>query len=829
LNIEPNVARSRISRQKARGLSPSDIAAKPTTSVDQHEFVQVFQEYESALSNSNLLDYDDLLLKCSKLLRLHPSCVWNVEAVLVDEFQDTNLVQYDLMRLFAGQNKRITIVGDPDQSIYGFRSAEIKNLQRMKGHYTDTVVVNLEENYRSSGAILLSADQVIQQDSSRPIKSLRPTHCHGSLPTLRKLPSAAAEASWTVMEIQRSIAMTGCMLNYSDFAVLLRSSSLSRQIESALGRAGIPYRMVGGHRFFDRYEIKVLLDYLRTISQPQNNDALARIVNVPPRKIGEVTVKALLEEAETQKAPLWTVILDAVQDRKIPKTQLNKAHDQGLGTVVNLILNGRKKLAEGYGIESPLELLKYVIQKISLQKHLEEKDPENHEERWANVEELLAQAGDASALAQAEYLDSEQLEQLPQLGVVQMEVQDSGEDALNRFLANVALSTEVQQDESEARKSKVTISTIHAAKGLEWPVVFIPSAYDGSIPHSRAEDQDEERRLLYVAMTRAQSLLYISCPRWGSQAEEINLSCFLPQSIIKGRFRDKGPRFTSEIVAAVANILKRPPPGQRDIIAASLTIKSVEDDFWSTSGEAEENQNRNEIYRNADRTSDWQQLTKRRRTESSSYNEERNMSRDYPVSFMSASRVNIISQTTTMSKCQNVSKKEPAPQREPTGKKAQVTKDGKVQGTLASFFKSTQVRDVEQVAQLAQDPSVSTSALKRVIPEEFSHHRLKAGAMLPRTPRILNHYPSKYYSGTQHALISSTGDEVGQRIPATSGQHNDETQRNETTPIVRAATTFHTTTVQLAQGLNQTGRKTLGIRRTFNGWADRMAREEKRA
>jgi len=245
--IDPKVARSRISGRKSKGgdvrITSSQKPAKK--SVEAQEFEGCYEQYEEALKRSNLLDYDDLLLRCVDLLRQYPSCVSNVEAVLIDEFQDTNLVQFDLMRLLASQRKRITIVGDPDQSIYGFRAAEVKNYKRMLHQYPDTVTIALEENYRSSGAILLAALDVIKQDSSRVDKSLQPTHTVGTRPVLRKLMNAHREAEWIVTEIQRCKGMTGELLDLNDFAILLRSSALSRLIESALGKAGIAYRMVG--------------------------------------------------------------------------------------------------------------------------------------------------------------------------------------------------------------------------------------------------------------------------------------------------------------------------------------------------------------------------------------------------------------------------------------------------------------------------------------------------------------------------------------------------------------------------------------------------------
>lgn len=244
--IDPKVARSRISGRKSRGGHSGKDKSKPgTKSVEVQEFDLCYEQYESALKISNLLDYDDLLLRCVDLLRNHPSCVSNVEAVLIDEFQDTNLVQFDLMRLFAAERKRITIVGDPDQSIYGFRAAEIKNYKRMLRQYPDTITIALEENYRSSGAILMSALNVIQQDTSRVEKSLMPTHTVGTRPVLRKLFNAYIEAEWIVTEIKRCQGMTGGLMDLNDYAILLRSSSLSRLIEASLGKAGIAYKMVG--------------------------------------------------------------------------------------------------------------------------------------------------------------------------------------------------------------------------------------------------------------------------------------------------------------------------------------------------------------------------------------------------------------------------------------------------------------------------------------------------------------------------------------------------------------------------------------------------------
>ncbi|KAL9599161.1 MAG: hypothetical protein Q9219_004028 [cf. Caloplaca sp. 3 TL-2023] len=591
-NIDPKVAQSRISSSKSKGFNHANLSANAAKerNVDQEEFAHVFEVYENQLEQTNLLDYDDLLLRCSDLLRQHPECVSNIEAVLIDEFQDTNIVQFDLMRLFATYQKRITTVGDPDQSIYGWRSAEIKNLGRMQAQYPETLIINLRDNYRSSGAILLAAQEIIEQDLSRPAKSLSPIHCPGTSPVLRRIPSSDAEASWIVSEIKRIVGMTGGMLRYPDFAILLRSAALSRRIESAMGKAGIPYRMVGGQRFFDRVEIKILLDYMRVVSSPTSNDAVARILNVPSRGVGNTTIKALLEEAEIRKLTLWAFIRDAVQGNIKTSTKINKPAEQGLGAFINIILTTKRKLTDSLNPLSPQSLLQHLIDKIHFQAYLRRTHEIDYEGRWANVEELITQAADYATSHDSD--DTVSTERgYPSLPIVEGLAQykgNTGEEMLSMFLANVALATELQKDEDTEdgqNPLQVTISTIHAAKGLEWPTVFIPAAYEGSIPHSRAEDTDEERRLLYVAMTRAQALLYLSCPVKNSPQDETKLSQFLLPKTVRHYLSKAGPTLNSGMVSDVARILKRKCPSEHEIYKTSQTLQSREDDLWPPDGQ----------------------------------------------------------------------------------------------------------------------------------------------------------------------------------------------------------------------------------------------------
>ena len=590
VSIDPKKAQSRISSSKSRGITCAEVSHENAKkrNVEQHDFSLVFEAYQSQLTKSNLLDYDDLLLRTVDLLGRYPDCVSNVEAVLIDEFQDTNLVQFDLMRLFAAKNKRVTTVGDPDQSIYGWRSAEIGNLKRMQKEFHDILVIHLEENYRSSAAILLAAQEVIEQDESRPSKHLMPTHCPGTKPVLRRLPSAEIEASWIVSEILRVVGLTGGLLTFDDFAILLRSAALSRQIEAAMGRAGIAYRMVGGQKFFDRTEVKILLDYLRVISQPHNNDAVARIVNIPARGVGATTAKGLLEEAEARNTSFWSLIREYVLGRITLKTKISKAAEQGLGSFITIILTSQRKLKDLGNLQSPEHILRLVIKKLGFKSYVERHHAEDYEARWANVEELAAQAA-GYAIISGNDVDQDENDRLPRIEGLEQQLGNAAEEALSKFLANVALATELQREEDnvegEQPNSLVTISTMHASKGLEWPVVFVPSAYEGCIPHSRAEDTDEERRLLYVAMTRAQALLYLSCPTRSSQREETTLSPFLSTKKVGRLLSNKAPSINASTINDICRILRRDHPTDVQVFEASKNLQSYEDNLWPLSGE----------------------------------------------------------------------------------------------------------------------------------------------------------------------------------------------------------------------------------------------------
>ncbi|KAG0644684.1 P-loop containing nucleoside triphosphate hydrolase protein [Tuber brumale] len=569
--LDPSQVRSRISHFKARNSSPTADALPPPRSaaiqsaqarvrdISTEDFAQIFEDYQAALEASNLLDYDDLLLRCLELLKHNPECVSNVEAVLIDEFQDTNLVQFELVKLLAWKRERITIVGDPDQSIYGFRAAEIRNLSRMVRAYPQTLVVHLEQNYRSSASILLAALEVIEQDHNRPKKPLTPTHAVGARPVLRRIPSAFLEASWIVSEVQRVRAMTGGMVDLGDIAILVRSANLTRNIETNFVKAGVAYKMVGGFRFYDRVEIKTLLDYLRIVQNPGNNDALTRIVNTPTRKVGDTTIKALLDEADKRAKSMWEIIRTGLggiwKDVRIAK-----AAEKGLSDFMGIILSTQKQLEEDNQGKGLVDVVEFLMRRIGYEDYLRRSYPEDFDARWSNVSELLSQA------QEVERLDDDE-DTLPDIdGLPQSQIEQSRlQLVLDRFLSNTALANEVKGDNETVRQKQVTISTIHASKGLEWPMVFIPAVYQGSIPHSRAEDTDEERRLLYVAMTRAQALLYMSCPVRNSQKDKTKLSQFLTHRSLHPLLNSRGPTLGFSSVQSVSRILGRECPSEVQI------------------------------------------------------------------------------------------------------------------------------------------------------------------------------------------------------------------------------------------------------------------------
>lgn len=762
------------------------------------------------------------------------------------------------MNLFASKNRRITIVGDPDQSIYGFRSAEIQNLKRMQRLYSNTTVVLLEDNYRSAGSILNAAQEVIEQDTSRPAKALLATHSFGTLPVLRRLPTPNAEAQWMVLEIKRCAAMTGGLLRMSDFAVLLRSASLSTQIETAFGRAGIPYKMVGGRKFFDRTEVKILLNYMRVVSHTGHSDALMNIVNVPPRRIGDETIKQLTSGAEKANISLWNFIKDVIQGRRSTEKKLQKAAEQGLCNLVKLIEASRQKLQECEDASAPRVLIEFITERLSFQEYLIRTYPLDEDSRWANVKELMHQATEVAAFEEEE-VDKEM--DLPEIEGVEQQQAHAGEEALTRFLANVALATEIttQEDNKEGSQptEKVTISTIHAAKGLEWPVVFVPAVYNGSIPHSRAEVIEEERRLLYVAMTRAQALLYLSVPirqpRLGEGEDgATTLTSFLPPKLIKSRFRPTGPSLHEKAIYAIADILRRPRPLVDDMYKGLEFLPSTLDDRWTPEGEEDRSKfegtavshdhsdepnpkRRRSDMNQGPKTTTYLSSTGYTMNNSTGFTLPTTVSsgftsaRDY-IAAHPQPAVKSIADSASKAHADAVGAAQPKPSSTAS------RKDGLTQASISNFFagpgsqrkedpvlshRAPPSRRYELPSSQNQRPPPKTN-----VPPTLSSHRVQPRPLIPTRPALeaadTGGYtwlaaPSKLPAPTPKLSVMPERSDPPTKDTTTSAEVITEASRG-----FQSATTFHTTTMSMVR---QGPRRTLGIRRSMNGWQDRMKRE----
>ncbi|GJN94058.1 hypothetical protein Rhopal_007122-T1 [Rhodotorula paludigena] len=615
-----------ISKCKSRQIGPEQyrVEREAAGAVDpeKSEWVaRVYEAYEEELAKSNALDFDDLLVRGYQLFRNHPRVVAKIKSVLIDEFQDTNSVQYDLVKLIAAASGSLTVVGDPDQSIYGWRNAEIENLEKMLKEFHPVKQIFLEENYRSTGAILGAALAVVRQDTKRVKKSLKTSHPSGSSVVLHPAPSAFDEATFIASTIKHLVAHLGGLVGFNDFAILLRYGALSRNIEVALQKAGVPSRMVGGHKFFDRTEIKDLLSYLQLLSNPSYSPALLRVLNVPRRGIGDKTQREIGNVAERKQVSAFEVCVRVANGQGLVQG-LTGAQRKAIKGLVELVRDGRKRADEGADV---VELIDFICDRVAYKQYLEKTQGPDANERWENIEELKAYAtvvaeenpstADLATAIEAEEGES-QFEEVaiptsrsngikaaPESDddVIIVEPADEDEDdekievplssqaadagqttPLEIFLATsmLATDTETQAAKSDAQVEKVTISTCHAAKGLEWPVVFVPACEDGTYPFFRASEAsevDEERRvtlcssvddrLLYVALTRAQSFCFLShaaSRMAGADTKQKKLSPFLATAsqTYPSLFVKKLQKVTQKTREETARVLGRPAPNE---------------------------------------------------------------------------------------------------------------------------------------------------------------------------------------------------------------------------------------------------------------------------
>jgi DNA helicase-2/ATP-dependent DNA helicase PcrA len=480
----PKAIRAPISDAKNALVRPDEYARLALDPLSR-AVAKVYADLEPTMRQANAVDFDDLLVLPVQLLRENPRQLEAYRArfqfILVDEYQDTNRAQYQLVRLLGGEHGNVCVVGDDDQSIYGWRGADIRNILDFEKDFPSARVVRLEENYRSTPAILDVANAVISENTSRRGKTLRPTRTGGEPVTVTGALDDRDEAEWVAEEI--TARRNTSSLDLRDFAILYRTNAQSRSMEDAMRRHGIPYRLVGAVRFYDRREIRDLMSYLKLIANPADDEAFRRAIGVPKRGLGETTIEMLAERARAERTPLL-----AAASRGDLLDGARPAARKGLADFADLIARFRARATEA----SVDELLRELVEAIRYAEYLRAEGPEGVE-RLENVRELIT-------------------------GAAELVVEEGGEiglTPLDHFLQRTSLVADL--DGLDPNADGVVMMTLHNAKGLEFPVVFLTGLEDGLFPLARAFDDppmlEEERRLFYVGVTRAESKLYISHAR----------------------------------------------------------------------------------------------------------------------------------------------------------------------------------------------------------------------------------------------------------------------------------------------------------------------------
>ncbi len=479
----PATILSAISAAKSRMFTPADHVKQGRSYFDE-VVGRVYERYQRILAESDALDFDDLLMKTVLLFRQNPDVLERYQSryrhVLVDEFQDTNLVQYELIKQLGGKYRNICVVGDPDQSIYSWRAADLRNILSFEKDYPDARMVVLEENYRSTQMILETASNIIQVNRQRKDKNLWTRNEPGEPVTIVETYTEQEEAQFVVSEIERLVGQGDYSLG--DCAVMYRTNAQSRALEEAFIRYGTAYKLVAGTRFYERREVKDLVAYLRLIQNPNDSVSLNRVINVPQRGIGQQTRLKLAAWAESTGVSQYQALhLIAKAESAGTESEL------GFSSHIIKVLASFSTLMEEFitrGRELTLvDLFDLVVERSGYRQYiLSEADGE---ERWENILELRTVAAEHTGLKPAENLAS--------------------------FLEAVTLVSDVDMLGEEV--SSVTLITLHQAKGLEFPVVFIVGMEDGILPHFRSfdapEQMEEERRLCYVGITRARQKIYL--------------------------------------------------------------------------------------------------------------------------------------------------------------------------------------------------------------------------------------------------------------------------------------------------------------------------------
>ncbi len=482
---------SRISQAKMLGLSPEKLNVGSKNLVDQ-KTLDVYKRYEEEMKRANALDFDDLLLKTYELFRMYPGLLEEYQNkfkyIMVDEYQDTNHIQYLLVQQLAKSHRNLCVVGDEDQSIYSWRGADISNILDFEKDFPEAVVVKLEENYRSTSNIVNAATKVIAHNTERKDKTLFTNNEPGELISVREERNEYDEARYVAKSIQGLISSGESNLN--DFAIFYRTNAQSRVLEEQLRGLAIPYRLIGGVRFYERAEVKDVIAYLRLSSNFRDDIAVKRIINVPARGIGKTTVEQIDQISAQEKISFYESIQKAI-DTKIFNSGTTSKLRRFLEIAENLISQSQHfKLSEFYSI---------VLDRTEYLQMLKKEDTPESEARINNLEEL------DNAIAQFE--------------------KERGDDAsLSNYLEEMTLASDI--DQLDPSYNAVTLMTLHISKGLEYPFVFIVGCEENLFPSTRGDDTDdkdleEERRLAYVGMTRARKKLWLTHTKmrrvWGQE------------------------------------------------------------------------------------------------------------------------------------------------------------------------------------------------------------------------------------------------------------------------------------------------------------------------
>ena len=477
---------SAISSAKNELILPDEFELNAGGDFAKLKIAKVYREYEAQLKANNALDFDDLLVKTVQLLQTQPDVLENYQErfryIMVDEYQDTNTVQFQLVRLLAGKYRNLCVVGDDDQSIYKFRGANIRNILDFEHEFSDACVIKLEQNYRSTGNILNAANRVIANNKGRKEKTLWTANGEGELVHLRQFDTGYDEADFIAEDIKKEVRAGA---SYNDHAVLYRTNAQSRLLEEKFVAMNVPYKIVGGVNFYARREIKELLAYLKTIDNGMDDIAVRRIINVPKRGIGLTTINRIQESAAERGLGFYETLM---APELIPGIGRSAAKLDSFAALIEYFkgLTGQMSITD---------LLREVIEKTGYMESLDSEDKEDAQARKENIDELINKA--------AAYEEA---------------AEDRDEPAtLSAFLEEVALVADI--DSLDEEQDYVVLMTLHSAKGLEFPHVYLAGMEDGLFPSYMTitsddrDDLEEERRLCYVGITRAEQELTLTCAR----------------------------------------------------------------------------------------------------------------------------------------------------------------------------------------------------------------------------------------------------------------------------------------------------------------------------